>query len=195
MSSVSEKSLVRELIEIVREANGEESQRAFEEMLKRYDPLIKASVAKISENEVAKPFYDDLAQEATVVFYNSILTYDIDQTEVEFGLYAKICIANALVSQLRSLKRRVMEPLEDTEKTGIFVHEYGDPSESILEQERVRALYSVIRKHLSTFEYRVWRYYMSGRTAKEIGQLVGKDEKAIANAIYRIRRKLREALQ
>ena len=195
MNSVFESSLVRELIEKVREANGEESQRAFEEMLRRYEPLIRASVAKIAENEVAKPFYDDLAQEATVVFYNSILTYDVEQTEVEFGLYAKICISNALVSQLRSLKRRVMEPLEDTEKTGIFVHEYGDPSESILEQERVRALYSVIRKHLSDFEYRVWRYYMSGRTAREIGLALGKNEKAIANAIYRIRCKLREALQ
>lgn len=195
MSSVSEKQLVRELIEKVRGAGGDEGQRAFEDMLDRYLPLIKSSVARISEDEAARPFADDLAQEATVVFYNSILTYDTEQTEVEFGLYAKICIMNALVSQLRMLKRRVTETLSDTEKVDLFVHESEDPSENILEQERVKALYSVIRKHLSAFEYRVWRYYMSGRTAKEIGELVGKDEKSISNAIYRIRKKLREALR
>ncbi len=195
MSFVSEKQLVCELIEKVRSTEGEEGQRAFEKMLDRYAPLIKSCVARISEDEAARPFADDLAQEATVVFYNSILTYDTEQTEVEFGLYAKICIMNALISQLRMLKRRVTEPLADTEEVDLFVHGSEDPSENILEQERVTALYSVIRKHLSPFEYRVWRYYMSGHTAKEIGELVSKDEKSISNAIYRIRKKLREALR
>ena len=191
----SEKQLVRELIKKVKSANGDESQRAFEALLDRYEPLIKASVSRISEDDLAKPFFDDLRQEATVVFYNAILTYDIEQTEVEFGLYAKICISNALVSQLRKLKKRTAEPLPDKEGNDFFVHESEDPSENILEQERLKALYSVIRKNLSAFEYRVWQYYMSGRTAREIGVLVGKDEKAVSNAIYRIRQKLRTALQ
>ena len=190
----SDKISVRDLILKVR-SGGENGQRAFEELLERYEPLIGASVAKFSEDEVARLFADDLRQEATVVFYNSILTYDTDQTEVEFGLYAKICISNALVSQLRKLKRRTAEPLTENESIDLFVHEAEDPSESILEQERVNALYSVIRKNLSAFEYRVWRYYVSGLTAKDIGSLVGKDEKSISNAIYRIRKKLRAALQ
>ena len=191
----SEKQLVRELIKKVKSANGDESQRAFEALLDRYEPLIKASVSRISEDDLAKSFFDDLRQEATVVFYNAILTYDIEQTEVEFGLYAKICISNALVSQLRKLKKRAAEPLPDKEGNDFFVHESEDPSENILEQERLKALYSVIRKNLSSFEYRVWQYYMSGRTAREIGILVGKDERSISNAIYRIRKKLRTLLQ
>ena len=195
MNLGSEKQLVRELIIKVKSSNGDEGQRAFETLLDRYEPLIMASVSKISEDELARPFFDDLRQEATVVFYNAILTYDIEQTEVEFGLYAKICISNALVSQLRKLKKRAAEPLPDTESNDLFVHESEDPSENILEQERLKALYSVIRKNLSIFEYRVWQYYMSGRTAREIGILVGKDERSINNAIYRIRKKLRTALQ
>lgn len=191
----NEKQLVRELIKKVRSSDGEDGQRAFEELLDRYEPLIKASVARISEDDLARPFSDDLRQEATVVFYNAIMTYDIDQTEVEFGLYAKICISNALVSQLRSLKKRAAEPLPDKDSNLFFVHDSEDPSENILEQERLTALYSVIRKNLSPFEYRVWQYYMSGRTAREIGLLLGKDERSISNAIYRIRKKLRAALQ
>lgn len=190
-----DKEYICELILRVRAENGEESQKAFEELFARYEPLISAAVSRFCAEEPAISFADDLRQEATVVFYNSILTYDLEQTEVEFGLYAKICISNALVSQLRLLKRRFAEPLTEDEASNFFVHESEDPSESILEQERVKALYSVIRKRLSPFEYRIWRYYMSGRTAKEIGLLVGKDEKSVSNAIYRIRKKLREALQ
>ena len=64
-----------------------------------------------------------------------------------------------------------------------------------LEEERVKALYSVFRDNLSSFEYSVWRLYISGRTAREIGDLVGKDERSINNAIYRIRKKLRVLLR
>lgn len=195
MNFASDKQLVRELINKVKSSNGDERQRAFEALLARYEPLIKASVSRIAEDGLAKPFSDDLTQEATVVFYNAILNYDTEQTEVEFGLYAKICISNALISQLRRLKKRAVEPLPDEESNSFLLGECEDPSENILEQERVTAIYSVIRKNLSPFEYRVWQYYMSGRTAREIGILVGKDERSISNAIYRIRQKLRAVLQ
>ena len=59
-----------------------------------------------------------------------------------------------------------------------------------MEQERTEELYSVIRKHLSDFEYLVWHEYVAGRTAKEIGARVGKDEKSVSNALSRARKKL-----
>lgn len=195
LSGDSEKKRITHLILQVRKGSPADRQTAFEELLQRYDPLIRGLVGKFSDDPITHRFYEDLRQEATVVFYNSILAYDTDQTEVDFGLYAKICISNALVSQLRMLKRRVAEPLAESECEQFFIHETEDPSESILEQERVEALCLIIRNNLSAFEYRVWRYYMSGRTASEIGALLGKDEKSISNAVYRIRKKLRTVLQ
>lgn len=195
MNSELERRKVSGLIAQVRTANFVDRQTAFEELLQRYEPLIQSLVRKFSEDALVQRFREDLRQEATVAFYHAILVYDTEQTEVDFGLYAKICISNALISQQRKLKRRAMEPLTDTERDNFFVHETEDPSESILEQERVEALCLVIRNNLSTFEYRVWQYYMSGRTAKEIGELMGKEERSISNAIYRIRKKLRAVLQ
>ena len=195
MYSEVEKTEVLHLIDRVRSANFDDRQTAFEELLQRYEPLIVSLVQKFSEDPLVGRFREDLRQEANVAFYHSILVYDIDQTEVEFGLYAKICISNALVSQQRKLKRRANEPLADTEHDTIFVHETEDPSESILEQERVEALCLVIKNNLSAFEYLVWQYYMSGRTAREIGTITGRDERSISNAIYRIRKKLRAVLQ
>ena len=195
MNSEWEKREVSDLIAQVRAADFADRQTAFEELLQRYEPLIQSLVRKFSEDALVQRFREDLRQEATVAFYHAILVYDIEQTDVDFGLYAKICISNALISQQRKLKRRAMEPLTDTERDNFFVHETEDPSESILEQERVEALCLVIRNNLSTFEYRVWQYYMSGRTAKEIGVLMDREERSISNAIYRIRKKLRAVLQ
>ena len=178
------------LIALVREGDG----RAFEVLLQRYNPLIEASVAKCLEDELYSLYREDLIQEATVVFYNAILTYDMDQHEVEFGLYAKICVSNALISQLRVLKKRNAERLSETSDDGLFANCSEDPSLRILEQESLKSLYSVIRGNLSEFEYRVWQLYISGRTAREIGKLTDKDERSINNAIYRIRKKLRAQL-
>lgn len=166
---------------------------AFELLLEKYTPLIEASVVKCLDEEYVIHI-EDFRQEATVVFYNSILTYDTEQHEVDFGLYAKICISNALISQMRVLKKRKSERLSDTSEEVLFNNDSEDPSMRILEQESLKSLYSVIRRNLSEFEYHIWQLYVSGRTAKQISVLLGKDEKSVTNAIYRIRRKLRALL-
>ena len=191
MSFNTDKNKVRKLIVDFRAGD----QQAFAELLDMYSPLIEATVAKYSGAYELSADIDDLRQEATVVFYNSVMTYELDQNEVEFGLYAKICITNALISQLRAQKKHGSERFSDSLSDEVFVSDSEDPLGKILEQESVKTLYAVIRKNLSDFEYRVWQLYMSGRSAREIGALVGKDEKSISNAIYRIRVKLRETLR
>ena len=177
---------------ICRVKDGDSS--AFTALLERYAPLIEAAVLRCLGDDLPGLHADDLRQDATVVFYNSILAYDIEQHEVEFGLYAKICISNALISQLRRLKKRRSERLSDTSEEYLFVDDLEEPSIRILEQESLKSLYSVIKKNLSNFEYRVLRLYVSGKTAKQIGVIVSKDEKSVTNAIYRIRKKLRALL-
>lgn len=191
MTVKNSKDDVRALIVAVREKD----QSAFDKLLAQYRPLIDASVAKFSSDESFSLYCEDLKQEASVVFYNSILAYDLEQNEVEFGLFAKICIHNALVSFLRVLKRRAAEPLAEIPDSLITVQDFEDPSERMLEQERLKSLYAVIRKNLSELEYRVWQLYISGRSAAEIASLLCIDEKSVNNAIYRIRRKLRVALR
>ena len=162
-------------------------QKAFEGLAEQYAPLIDSLTARFCR--------EDLRQEAMVVFYHSILTYDLEQSEVEFGLYAKICISNALISQFRLRKRQRAEQVLRLAEELPEPNDTEDPTAKLLEQERLDALWSVIEENLSRLENRIWRLYMSGRTAKEIASLVGKDEKAVTNGIYRIRRKLRDLLR
>lgn len=170
-------------------------QKAFEGLAERYAPLIDSLTARFCREEDIKQSREDLRQEAMVVFYHSILTYDLEQSEVEFGLYAKICISNALISQFRLRKRQRAEQVLRLAEELPEPNDTGDPTAKLLEQERLDALWSVIEENLSRLENRIWRLYMSGRTAKEIASLVGKDEKAVTNGIYRIRRKLRDLLR
>lgn len=191
MSLENNKNDVRELIVKVRSGD----QGSFEILLNRYKPLIEASVNRFSFDEAFALYREDLQQEASLVFYNSILAYDLEQNEVEFGLFAKVCIHNALVSQLRTLKKRSAETVNATPENLLFVQDSDDPLTKILEQERLRSIYAVIRKNLSNFEYTVWQMYISGHSSAEISKALNIDKRSADNAIYRIRKKLRALLQ
>jgi len=177
------------LVERVRSGD----QSAFSDLVNMYEPLIESLISKFYNENIMGLNKDDLRQEAILKFYKSILTYDTDQSDVEFGLYAKICVSNALISQARLQKKRMIEP--STESFDSLVEsDPQDPSVIVLEEERITALYAMIRKNLSGYEYKIWQLYASGRTAKDIGSLIGTSEKSVNNAIYRIRKKLRAQL-
>ena len=177
---------VNSLIERVRSGENE----AFERLLDMYKPLLDSSVSRFIKEDFSKGHKDDLYQEAILVFYNAIMNYELCNDGVEFGLYAKICVNNALITQVKNLSKRKAEQLiaEIDEETSITCEE---PSDRIIEEESLQKIDSVILKNLSALEYRVWCLYASGRTAKEIGESIGKSEKSAAIAVYRIRKKLR----
>ncbi len=191
MSKTQKDYNVTELILRVREGD----QQAFSVLLDMYKPLLDSQVARLmSGDDLVRRNEEDLRQEATLVFYNAILTYDESQSEVEFGLYARICISNALVSQMRVMNRRRAEQLAVLDD-GYFEATVNDPSDYLIQKEALDRLYSLIRQNLSDYEYAIWQSYMLGKTAKQIGDRLGRDEKSVSNAIYRIRRKLRALLK
>lgn len=162
-------------------------QKAYAELLSQYKPLISSMVNRYRSEEMPEQETEDLREEAVISFCRSVERYDMEQSEVDFGLYAKVCIANGLISYLREMKKRSIP----TETLGETEEEFSDPSASIIEEENFRALHELIEKTLTDYENAVWWSYMSGMTAKEIGEQYGTGEKSAANAVYRIRRKLR----
>ena len=176
-----------ELIRRVRE----DDQAAFAALLADYEPLVHAEVAR---HATGLPTSDaeDLRQIALLAFYRAAMGFDLAQCEVEFGLYAKICIANALVSQLRVINRHRSESFD------LSFHEgdggEGDPGRRVMEEEAADALVARIRALLSPYENLVWSLFLSGLSAKEIAEKLKKDPHSVENAVYRIRQKLRRDL-
>ena len=182
--------IVKNLILQVRKEN----QEAFEEMLQLYDPLITSFVNRFWRNDVTEQDAEDLKQELTLVFYNSILSYDLGQNDVSFGLYAKICLNNALITQIRAMKKRKGTEMLSLESEDWISDEHEnqeDPAVALIKREEMRELNRRIDRALSDFENKVWRSYVAGCSSREIAQTLGKSEKSIDNAIFRVRQKLK----
>ncbi len=163
---------------------------AFEQLLSDYAPLIESMVNAFLCYDLETDEQDDLRQEASIAFCNAVDAYD-PSSKVSFGAFAKVCIRNRLVSCGRKKSREphtVSLECRDVEVGGT------DPVQSLVEKENYLTLSRHIVSLLSPFENRVWWLYLSGRCARDIARSVGKDEKSVQNAIYRIRKKLRSEL-
>lgn len=189
MTENKSKKELNELIIAVK--NGD--QKAFVVLLQQYSPLIESTVNTFCSNGLSENDKDDFRQEATVAFYNSVLSYDIEQSEVELGLYAKICMRHALISHLR-IAKRIPTEIQELSENITSIESSEDPSFRLLEEERLSNLFKIIRNTLSAYEYKVWELYLSGCSTPEIAKKLNTDSKSISNAIYRIRAKLRESL-
>jgi len=168
----------------------EGDQKAFLDLLAEYEPLIGAQVTSHAR-ELSHADAEDMRQVALLALYRAALGFDLEQQEVEFGLWAKICIGNALASQLRTVRRRpTVVEYNERNVTDVAT----SPADPLIEAEAAEALYARVRRVLSPYENRVWSLYMAGYRAGEIAEQLGKDAHSVENAVYRIRRKLRAAL-
>ncbi len=179
------------LLSLIRQAQ-EGSREAYLTLRTQYRPLIDASVTRFSTEDMSRQDVADMHEEAERVFLNALTTYDTEQVGVDFGLYAKICLRNGLISEVRRLHARKRLGVVPLDSQDLFSVE--DPAGDVAEAERFHYLYVKIRDHLSDMENRVWWMYVSGIEVREIAKRLQKDEKSVHNAIYRIRKKLRTLL-
>ncbi len=172
------------------------SSDAHQALRARYRPLLEASVARFSGSDLSMQDQADLHEEAERVFLAAISTFDTEQDAVDFGLYAKICLRNGLVSEWRRMETRRRLPTVPLPEAYPLSGEEpsDDPARTLAEEERFRTLCRVVSGHLSEFENRVWWPYVTGTSVRCIAADLGCDERAVHNAIYRIRHKLRTRL-
>lgn len=171
---------------------------AFSQLSEQYAPLVRSMSARFAPSFAALPENaaigtQDLEQEARFALYRAALTYDRAQTGVRFGLYAKICIRNSLVSLLRrsSSRRRTGKRSPEVE------HAVRAPDPLILAaaDDASLRLTERISQVLSPYEKNIFEQYISGRSVKCISLSVGKSEKSVHNALYRIRVKIKGLLE
>ena len=168
------------------------SADALSALLSAYAPLIESQVIAFIDEESGDSERDDLKQEASIALCNAVWHYDGEQG-VSFGAFAKVCIHNRLISlQRKKLRRPPTVSLEA--QASEESREKADPLQKLVEEDDLLALRRRIESALSPYENRIWWRYVSGHTAREIARELGKEEKSVQNAIYRIRKKLRATL-
>ena len=144
---------------------------------------------------------EDLIQEGMIGLLSAVRQYDA-QSGSSFPAYAELCIRSRLLSAIKSASRKKHLPLNDglsfeqlsedsasqLSATPAFFRQ--DPEDLVLARESKEELYASLSRCLSKMENKVLSYYLDGFSYREIGARLGKDEKAVDNAVQRIRRKL-----
>ena len=174
---------------------------ALEAVLLRYKPLV---------HKKSQPYYlaggddDDVVQEGLIGLYKAVMEFDKTKFPL-FKVFAGVCIERRIISAVKKASRRKHSPLNSyiSLSSGAFDNDSGadvesildggeanDPESIMLERERVLALEGIISGALSEFEKSVLLGYLSGRSYREIGESLGRDAKAVDNAIQRIKKKL-----
>lgn len=149
---------------------------------------------------------EDLTQEGMFGLLSAIRQYD-PSMNASFKTYAELCIKNRLLSAVKSASRLKHLPLNDgvsldailSDESQIPLSAYTElfqrsPEELILARENKKELQSSFKKCLSKLEVRVLDYYLDGLSYDEMAKAIGKDTKAVDNAVQRIRRKLAQNL-
>lgn len=160
---------------------------AFEYIREQYAPLLMTMVSKVLADESDVEF-EDLMQEASLALFHAALHFDLSQDQVTFGLYSKICIRNRLFSVLRRHRKR--DPIVHESKMSITSAERKSTRRAGLGD-----LSDVVDTLFSEFEKSVYLLYLAGYSATEIASNLQKSNKSIDNAIYRVRRKIKQYFQ
>lgn len=167
--------------------NGDE--KAFETLKNIYDYLIKS----IAINFVnAYLDYDDLYQEASLGFLNSVKTFDKNKN-ASFKTYTTSCIKNKVIAAYRASLRDKNKPINDSlqlEKISEFLIE-KDPQDIITSKEKLNITKQKISLKLSKIEKQVLILFLKGEKYKDIASILNISEKSVNNALQRARNKLK----
>ena len=179
-----------------RAASGE--REAEEALVCRYMQLVRAC---------ARPFFlaggesEDLIQEGMFGLLSAVRQFD-GNNGASFRTFAEHCIKKRILSAIRSASRLKHFPLND----GLSLDQLSEdsslpfaaipmavqpsPEELVLARESREELYNAFHHRLSKLEIRVLDLYLDGLSYQNIARQLGKDAKAVDNAVQRIRRKM-----
>ncbi len=162
---------------------------AMNELIVRYRSTVEAIAMKYIGSPLEK---DDLVQEGMIGLLAAIKSYNSEKG-AKFVTYASRCINNSVQTALRKFSRLKDIPQSNlvTLEEDFFEGRVGLSAEDeFLAKESVSTLTEVLYEGLSSFENEVLRLYIVGCSYAEIADRLGKNPKAIDNAIQRIRKKL-----
>lgn len=164
---------------------------AFSTLVRMYEPMLKKALNSYDTEEMSREDIEDLRQEQLIAFYRAIISFKREQEDVEFGLYAKICVSNSMVSYKRAMGKRSREELVDEETMNNISDPSDEPPRIVEMRESEAELDRQIERTLSPYENEVWARHLNGCSTHEIAQALSSSEKSVDNALFRIRKKLR----
>lgn len=180
-------------------------KRAAEFITAKYAPYVrnKSRAYFLVGGEV-----EDIMQEGLIGLYEAIQDYS-DNKQATFKTFMDICVTRQIMTALKAASRQKHIPLntyvslnkplfqEETDRNfqdTLMTEKIEDPESLFIDVEKTIEINKEIERSLSDFEYKVLRLYLQGVSYVRIAKVLEKEEKAIDNAIQRIRKKLSKNL-
>ena len=167
---------------LVRTRRGDDE--AFSRLVGLYSPMMNKVARSMSLDT------DEVFSESCMALFKAALSFDMEQREVTFGLYAQICVTRRLTDLLRS--RGGDELISGFDVDEIAVD--GGILSSLERRELVDNLRLSARRVLSDYELRVLSLWLDGRSAADIAAELSATVKSVENAKARILKKLRNTM-
>jgi len=186
----------------LRAKNGD--QEAEECLIREYKNVVRG---KAHSYFIIGADEEDVVQEGMIGLFRAIRTYDAGR-EASFRTYAELCISRQIISAIRSAARKKHQPLNtsvslnkpvesesgQTLEETIPGGENADPETLMVVKDVMGYVTRNEGRLFSDFELTVWSEYIDGRSYAEISEKLGKNQKAIYNAMDRIKKKITEFL-
>lgn len=178
----------------------QKDDEAMEYMMQKYGYLVKRETrtAYLIGAET-----DDLTQEGMIGLFKAIRDYNSDKG-ASFSTFAVTCIRRQIQNAITSFNRKKHSPLNTyvsfyvnmddgdsfTLEDVLSDDNASNPETLVIARERMQDLNARMEEELSPLEQKVIQLYLSGLSYGDIAVKLGKTEKAVDNALHRIRVKL-----
>ncbi len=166
------------------------SKTAMRVIIERYTPFVRSTASRYFGASLEN---DDMVQEGLIALLFAAYSYSI-QKNASFKTYSAVCITNRIrtVTKAQAANKNSMlntyVPLEDVDAVS-----YSTPESRYIDSEHTKELVSCMNDLLSPLEKRVVSLCLEGYTNKETAEKLNISPKAVANALQRIRGKLKKA--
>ena len=172
-------------------------------IIEKYKGLVKQ---KAKSMYLLGADHDDLLQEGMIGLYKAVRDYDFGR-DASFFTFAELCITRQLYTAVQASQRKKHSFLNgyvslyekqgeqdenQTELLQVLSSDTKDPEELTIDRETLEQFELAIEQEMSTFEKQVMELLLIGMSYTEIARVLGKTDKAIDNAIQRIKTKVRK---
>ena len=135
---------------------------------------------------------DDLMQEGMLGLLKAVNTFQPD-AGASFSTFAYLCVDSGMKTAVKKSLSAGNYPLNasvDLSQQGEKLYSEVDPERTVIGKEEEEEFDKKISATLSSLEYGVLSCFLAGLCYREIAEKLGVTEKAVDNALFRIRKKL-----
>lgn len=133
-----------------------------------------------------------MQQELELTFYKAIQTYDLSQTACAFSAYAKICLHHRVCNMIRyhSTRRQFVKQMQSIDQE---TYQIADSYAEFMINKMDKL--TLIQQYCLPEEQQLIYRLLKGESYQQIAEQMSLDYKKVTNKVYKIKKKLVEAMR